>query len=135
MLIYILLFSDEDARQEREPKEGRSRRRAVVGVTPLSIILDIIAIKLGMNSLQDVVMLNISGILIDNAHRLADWLKKDRRGPVAVVSIVLCVIIAIMLDMLSLQTVARFLIEGFIYGTALFFGNWTAIIIINKLGI
>ena len=48
---------------------------------------------------------------------------------------IVCVIIAIMLDMLSLQTVARFLISGFIHGIAHYFVNWTNNIIDNTLGI
>ena len=46
-----------------------------------------------------------------------------------------CVIIAIMINMLSLQTVAKFLISGFIHGIAHCFVNWTNNIIDITLGI
>ena len=108
---------------------------AVAVGTLTSISLVIIAIMIDRFSLQEGARFLICVNLIENKHRLADWLKKDRRGQVAVVSIVLCVIIAIMLDMLSLQTVAKFLISGFVHGIAHYIVNWTNNIIDNTLGI
>ena len=108
---------------------------AVAVGTLTSISLVIIAIMIDRFSLQEGARFLICVNLIENKHRLADWLKKDMRGPVAVVSIVLCVIIAIMLDMLSLQTVAKFLIIGFWYGIVRYFLNWTISIIYIIFGI
>ena len=105
-----------------------------VGTHIISILLVIIAITIDRLSLQTVVKFLIRGIVIGNAHRLVDWLKKGRRGAVAVVSIVLCVIIAIMLDKLSLQTVVIFLISVFLYENEHRFMDWLISTIQNKLG-